>query len=322
MRAWLSVRPVALAAGLALVPAACGDGGDGGDAGAPREPSEELVAQVASYDVAAGRTRRFIVGLLTADNAFVTGGRATMRFFFLGEQENEFVSEAEAMFIALPGEDPAHEHEHAHAGAASEGRGVYAAYDVAFDRPGPWQVEITVTVEDEERTGTAAFQVLDEAEVPDVGDPALRTRNLTVDDAGEAPPGAIDSRAETEREIPDPELHETTIADAVKAGRPVVAVFSTPVYCISQFCGPVTDMVAGLQADYGDRADFVHVEIWRDHQNQVINRAAADWLLPQVNEPWVFLINARGIVEARWDNVATRAEIEPVLENLPPLESR
>jgi hypothetical protein len=36
-------------------------------------------------------------------------------------------------------------------------------------------------------------------------------------------------------------------------------------------------------------------------------------------EPWVFLVGADGRVAARWDNVATRQEIEPLLEDLPPL---
>jgi hypothetical protein len=88
---------------------------------------------------------------------------------------------------------------------------------------------------------------------------------------------------------------------------------------VSRFCGPVTDMVAELAASYGDRADFIHVEIWADFQEGAVNEAAADWLLREgdLEEPWVFLIGADGRVVARWDNVATRSEIEPYLEDLP-----
>jgi hypothetical protein len=88
---------------------------------------------------------------------------------------------------------------------------------------------------------------------------------------------------------------------------------------VSRFCGPVTDMVAELAAEYGDRADFIHVEIWADFQEGAVNEAAADWLLREgdLEEPWVFLIGADGRVVARWDNVATRSEIEPYLEDLP-----
>jgi hypothetical protein len=91
------------------------------------------------------------------------------------------------------------------------------------------------------------------------------------------------------------------------------------VYCVSRFCGPVTDMIEELARDYGDRAEFIHVEIWRDFQGQVVNRSAADWLLRDNDllEPWVYLIGADGRIAARWDNVATRQEIEPHLRRLP-----
>lgn len=98
------------------------------------------------------------------------------------------------------------------------------------------------------------------------------------------------------------QLHETTIAEALEAGRPTVVVFSTPVYCVSRFCGPVTDMVEDLAREYGDRAEFVHVEIWRNYEKKVINRAAADWLLRDndLREPWLFFIGADGRIKARW----------------------
>jgi hypothetical protein len=101
-------------------------------------------------------------------------------------------------------------------------------------------------------------------------------------------------------------------------------VFATPVYCVSKFCGPITDMVEGLEKRYGDRADFIHVEIWNNFQRQAINKAAADWLYreggDELLEPWVFLIGADGVIVERWDNVATEEEIEPLLRDLPKIE--
>ena len=133
-------------------------------------------------------------------------------------------------------------------------------------------------------------------------------------------PKAIDSRAAGGEPIPDPELHATSIADAIEAGHPVLVVFSTPVYCVSRFCGPVTDLVAELAAEYGDRADFIHVEIYRDFEAGQVNQAALDWLLPgdgDLREPWTFLLGADGRIAASWDTVVTRSEIEPLLEALP-----
>jgi hypothetical protein len=61
------------------------------------------------------------------------------------------------------------------------------------------------------------------------------------------------------------------------------------------------------------------VEIWRDFQKQVMNKAAAEWLLRDgdLNEPWVFLIGTDGRIVVRFDNVTTRDELEPLLRVLP-----
>jgi hypothetical protein len=276
------------------------------------------VAAVASYDLAAGAETRFIVGLLTEDNLFVSGGSVGLRFFFLGEEQAEglpdLVDEATGEFLPLPG-SPSPAGTEVMVGPASRGRGVYAVEAITFERAGFYEVEVTAEMPGGPQTDGAPFQVLPEPQVPAPGDKAPPSENLTVKDE---PLEAVDSRA-ANGPIPDPELHRTTIADAIAHGRPVLAVFSTPVYCVSRFCGPVTDVVAELSADYGDRAEFIHVEVWHDYANQEINQAAADYLLTpggDLNEPWVFLIGGNGRILARWDNVATRQEIEPWLKRL------
>jgi hypothetical protein len=277
-----------------------------------------LVATVASYDLAAGLESRFIVGLLTPDQRFVSGGSVDLRFFFLGEERAEgrpqLVDEAPAGFLPLP-ESPEPASPGVNVGPASSGRGVYAVDEIGFDRAGIYEVEVTADLPSGTATDRAPFQVHPQPRFPVPGDRAPRSENLTLRDR---PAAAVDSRAAT-GEIPDPELHRTTVAESIAAGRPALVVISTPVYCVSQFCGPVTDMVADLAADYGDRADFVHIEVWHDYERQEVNRAAADWvLLPDntLQEPWVFLVGDDGRILARWDNVATRREIEPWLQRL------
>jgi len=153
--------------------------------------------------------------------------------------------------------------------------------------------------------------------IPAPGDAAPPTENLTLGTPGIAPT-AIDSRAEG-GDIPDAELHRTTIARLLREHRPAVLVFSTPVYCMSRFCGPVTEMVEDLARTYAERASFVHVEIWQDHDRQQLARAATDWLLRNgdLNEPWVFVVGADGRITARFDNVVNREELEPLLRALP-----
>ena len=325
------MKPRTAAVALCLLVAACSDAGQqGGDPGSG--PRSQLTAEVASFDLAAGTPQRFIVGLSLFEPSgqlAVTGGSVEISFSFLGEAQatgSEHYRDATATFLPIPG-SPGPFEDQPVARSASSGRGVYAVNDFEFDREGLWEAEVSADVRDHGgMTATAAFEVLPEPLVPAVGDPAPRSENLTIG-AKDAPEEAIDSRATTGG-IPDPELHETTVADAIRAGHPALVVIATPVYCVSRFCGPVTDVVQELSAEYGDRADFIHIEVWRDFQGKVVNKSAADWILredprgdPVLQEPWVFLIGADGRVAARWDNVATPQEIEPLLQDLPSLGS-
>ena len=314
---------VALVLGVVL--AACGGDAPSPGSGGP-DAGGRLAAEVASFDLAADVPSRFLVGVLSQGpqgTLYVAGGTVDVRFFYLGEGQattREPAGEAVADF--LPVADSADDvASRPQAVPASTGRGVYRVAEFEFDRPGLWEVEVEADVEGTGvQTATAAFEVLPEPQVVAVGERAPETENLTLqnyEDDG-APLEAVDSRAAT-GDLPDTDLHDSTIADAIRANHPVLAVFATPVYCVSKFCGPITDMVADLEREYGDRAEFVHVEIWRDFEGQVVNRAAAEWILTEdtLEEPWVFLVDAGGVVAERWDNVATRQEIEPLLEKLP-----
>ena len=154
-------------------------------------------------------------------------------------------------------------------------------------------------------------------EVPFVGDRAPRTVQALIGNPT-VPAEAIDSRAIDNARIPDPELHNTTIAAALDAHRPLMVVIATPTYCTSRFCGPITDAVARLAARYGDRMDFVHLEIWADFDTQTINDAVRDWIFPpgaeDAREPWVFIVGRDGRVRDRFDNVATEDELDAAVQ--------
>ncbi len=293
-------------------------------AGAAREA---IAAEVASYDLAAGDTERFIVGLFTSHNRFVDFGHVRMEFSYLGTKSSGVNPKAPVKMSSRGSFIPVGSHlspapDRPTALPASKGRGVYGT-NVRFDRPGYWQVRVTADVAGLGRQqATAAFQVYRHHQVPAPGQPAPRTRNLTL--RSHVPRAAIDSRAEGSGRIPDPELHRTTIAASIAHHEPALVVFSTPVYCISRFCGPTTNLVARLAKRFHDRANFIHVEIWRNYTHHVINKAAADWLYRHgdLREPWVFLIGADGRIVARWANAVDAAEIVPYLKKLPPMHAR
>ncbi len=284
------------------------------------------MAQVASYDLAVGPPARLIVGLQAPDFRLVVFGTVDFRFAYLGTKDAPLAPAygpaVTATYLPIPGTPTSEGIEQPQLVSGSQARGVYAA-PAGFGKAGFWQVEVTAQVDGDTKRATGAFAVREQHRVPAPGSLAPRSQNLTMDAPADVPRGAIDSRAGSDgsQPIPDPELHETTVAAALDAGRPVVVSVSTPVYCTSQFCGPVTDLVQELSHAYGDRAAFVHIEVFRDFQNTVINRAAAEWILPDgaegLTEPWVFVVRADGVVTARFDNVATRGELEPLLQALP-----
>jgi hypothetical protein len=295
--------------------AACSDGTTSDAESGQRKPLDVVVA---NYEVVAGESSRLLVGLITGDGRTVANGTVQMRF---AEDIGAPTTPTDAVagtYLPVYGTEPGDPDLPPTAIRPSSARGVYAVNGVRFLAPGPYLVQVAVDVDNYGiAQGTGRFEVIAEPATPGVEERAPRTENHTLGEKG-VPPAAIDSRAD-EGPIPDPELHQATIADAILRGRPALVVFSTPVYCVSRFCGPVTDLVQDLAAEYRDRAEFIHVEVWRDYQENVVNEAAADWLLrdDELNEPWAFLIDADGRIAERWDNLFVEDELRTALDALP-----
>lgn len=310
-------RPTALAILLAfgLLAAACGS--DDTDAAGPLR-EEAIAAQVASYDLVAGRTGRFIVGLFGSDRTqTVAFGTVTFRFAYLDDTGRVDTTDSgqpvEATFLPIPGQDIDLEQPGPRLVGAAEATGVYNTPDVTFDRPGFWEVTVTATLDGNDETTTAAFEVLADSAIPTVGDPAPRTSQPLVDST-DTDAKSIDSRASADRPIPDPELHDITVADALDAGHPLIVVVSTPTFCASRFCGPITDSVHALARRFADSdMAFIHLEVWRDFEADLVNPAAREWIAPTPDsdgaEPWVFIVAADGIITHRFDNVASDADL-------------
>jgi hypothetical protein len=319
--------PILLAACLAL--SACGGGGGGGKNDAKGNTQnttsstapDKVQGSVASYDLAVGPPTRFILGLFNEAKGPIGYGTIPFTFSFLGENSAGTPQPgptATATYLPLPGSPPPPADTSKPVYLPTSERGVYAA-DVTFDKPGFWGVSATLDLGGQQKVDTA-FKVLAKHTVPAPGDPAPATQNLTVTTPGAAPE-SIDSRASAHTPVPDPELHQTTVAQAVADHRPVVLVISTPTYCVSLFCGPVTDMIQSLAKDYANRARFIHIEVWKDYKAQQLNDAAKEWIArtpdQDINEPWVFVIGPDGKITARFDNVVTRGELEPLIQKLP-----
>jgi hypothetical protein len=293
-------------------------------AGTPTIDGSTIVAEIASYQSVARQPGRLLIALLAGDGRWLSFGDVDVALSYLGDGDRSAPTTASlpgqhARFLPIPG-SPEDDGGAPTLTIATDGHGVYAVEPITFPTAGYWQAAIHGQLRDGSAfSAKAALAVLEAPSIIAVGSLAPRTRNPVIGDVG-VDPVSIDSRAMDGQPIPDPELHEVSIAEAIDAGHPALVVFSTPVYCVSRFCGPVTDLVAELAAEYGDRADFIHVEIYRDFKNGLINQAALDWLSDgsgDLREPWTFLIGADGRIAASWDTVVTRSEIEPLLAALP-----
>ncbi len=286
----------------------------------------ELVVEPASFDVAVGDDQRLLVGLFTPERQLVAHGEVELGLAYLGddgEAQAPIEQTAPARFVSVPGTTPGDTTEQPSL-VEDTGTGVYAA-TVDLDRPGLWGVRIVGELEDGTPiSGNRVLQVLEEHLVPAPGDEAPQVDNHTLADveAGDVEAIAVDSRAQGPNdEVAHPQLHRTTVAEAIGAGRPVVVAIATPVYCATRFCGPLTDVVAELATTYDDRAEFVHIEVWEDFDEQRLNDAAAAFIQTESggNEPWVFLIDADGRIADRWDNILDLDELTDALEALPTL---
>jgi hypothetical protein len=328
-RTVLRRTPAALLAAALLLTACGADDADttaaDGDEATPSAATEELAVVIASYDVAVGEDRRLLAGVLTPDAAQLAFGEVTFELGYLGDAasgEAELRTDATATYLPVLGLEPQVEPtERPQVLLGEGGTGVYEAF-VDLDEAGFYGLRVSAELEDgTSRQGQTTFEVLPEPQVPDVGDEAPLTRNLTVADveAGEALPIAVDSRAQGEDdEVPDVHLHDTTVVDALEDGTPVVVIVSTPTFCVSAFCGPLTAEFARIAEEREGEAAFIHLEVWRDFEARELNDAAAEWIQTEAggNEPWVFLVDGDGVIQGRWDNVVDVEDLEQRLAAL------
>lgn len=310
-------RRRAVAIAVAMVAAACSSGGDDGVEANAADRSGGFSALPANFDLAVDRPQAFLIGIAGPENRSVAYGNVDIRLAYLGPVGEPLDDPrpgpaATAAFIPIAGTPPGPTTGNPQLlDGAADTIGVYGTHPVTFPDAGYWEATVRFSADGRDRTVTAAFEVLDRHRVPAVGDRAPATVNAVAGSAG-VPAVAIDSRA-VDGAIPDPELHQVTIADALAARRPLTVVITTPAFCESRLCGPVTDAVAAVAARHSDRMDFVHLEVYADVDDQRINPAAGEWILregAEGNEPWVFVISGDGIITHRFDNVANEQQVE------------
>jgi hypothetical protein len=315
---------LALACGLAILLAGCGDSEDPSrpapaatefpsakgktigellhDSGA--KPSKLVIAPAAqTFDLG---ENRYPFGVFTLGNELVND--ADVALYFAKDAKGPVTGPLPAQVTSLEAK-PAYRA--SGAGGPGEATTVYVVPKVSFDRKGAWLALAMLKGDGglEVSRVTSPPVVGEFPAIPKVGERAPVIHTPTAADVG-GDMAKIDTR------IPPDQMHEVDFADVV-GKRPVVLVFATPALCQSRVCGPVVDVAQQVADSYKGKADFIHMEIWNDNEIEKGPRPQVEAFNLET-EPWVFLIDKNGIVRARIEGAFGVSELEEAMRKIVP----
>ncbi len=166
-------------------------------------------------------------------------------------------------------------------------------YSTQLDFPsdGQWQIAALIKEGDELAATLLPSAVVGEFQrVPRPGEQAPEIHTPVPADVGG------DVSKITTRVPPDTQ-NKVDYAE-VLGKRPIVLLFATPKFCQSRVCGPVVDVAEQAKQEYGDKAAFIHMEIYNDNDpGKGVRPQVRAFHLP--SEPWLFAIDREGeVVEA------------------------
>jgi hypothetical protein len=227
---------------------------------------------------------RLAFGLIDSQNNFLYGRSAV----YIARTQN---SPARGPYIA-PADTlvtkPAFRSQTA-AGESDPIAAIYAA-QVNFKKTGR-QVVLVLSKTPQGVFGALAPVDVKNSRLPKVGEPMPPVATETVADAG-----GVESKIDT-RLPPAPALHQKRLKD-VLGKKPVVLLIATPLLCQSRVCGPVVDIELQMKAEFGDRVEFIHQEVYKNNE---VAKGLRDPLLQLhlETEPWLFAIKRDGTIAAR-----------------------
>lgn len=185
-----------------------------------------------------------------------------------------------------------------------------AAYvtHVSFPEDGEWRIVALIEEDGELKSSLLpSASVGAFAGVPRPGQEAPLIHTPTPEDAG----GDL---SEITTRIPPDTQNEVDYAD-VLGKEPIVLLFATPQFCQSRVCGPVADVAEQVKQLYGDRARFIHMEIYKDNDpNEGVRPQVRAFHLP--SEPWLFAIDQNGKIEAEIEGAFGVEELTRTVKGL------
>lgn len=260
-----------------------------------------LVVAAAARTFRVGENR-FPFGVFTRGNEQVSD--ADVALYFAKDGKSPVMGPLPAQVTSL-GTKPAYT---ARGGGPEEAQNVYVVPKVDFDRKGPWLAVAMLKGEDGLEVSRVESPVVGGFPgVPEPGEKAPVIHTPTAAEVG-GDLEKIDTR------VPPDQMHGADFADVV--GRePIVLVFATPALCQSRVCGPVVDVAQQVADAREGEAEFIHMEVFKDNDpNKGIRPQLRAYRLP--SEPWVFLIDRRGVVRERLEGAFGVSELEAALGSI------
>lgn len=184
---------------------------------------------------------------------------------------------------------------------------VYAT-DVDFPKDGEWAIAALIKKDGELTSALLPSAVVGTfAKIPQTGQKAPLIHTPTPDDVG----GDL-SKITTR--IPPDTQNKVDYADAL-GEEPIVLLFATPQFCQSRVCGPVVDVAEEVKQIYGDKAAFIHMEIYKDNDpSNPVRPQVSAFHLP--TEPWLFAIGRDGRIKDEIEGAFGVEELTRVVKGL------
>ena len=275
-----------------LAAAACGndkssDGSRSDISVTSTKASTELNMLVASVPILAGvPDERVALMVLRGQDPIPAELEVAVRF---GQVQGQTVGEAIGPFVAERHEDGLNR--------------PYYLVRSTFPVPGNYAIQALVDRKEDVLAALEAVEVAKDG-TPKRGQPLVATATPT-----KANPMGVDPICTATPPCP---LHEVSLDAALAEKKPIAVLFGTPAFCKTDTCGPVLDIMLEEMKGFGDRARFVHVEIYTDRTTKVTTPPVQAYKLQ--GEPFLFIAGADGVVRERIAGPYDRAEFRQAME--------
>ena len=250
-----------------------------------------LIATLGTSDISIG-SNRLILGVQNSQRKTITANKISIDFYQEENNTSIFKFTKEGYFINWP----------------NSKSGIFST-TVNFETSGDWLAEISP--QDGEYKNQRARLVIDvksSSSTPRIGDEIPKTNNLVAKTTEELKHITSDIN-------PLLDLYNKSVNEIlVSRDKPLLLLFATPGQCKSFTCGPQMNIIKRLHTNYNKDMYFIHIEVYdmksgnNEGEFTKISPVIGPWNLP--SEPWVFLVNTKGIITDKFESFVPQNELE------------